>query len=79
MSSPQTKLAVIRERWAIGDKRGALRIAARFHDRSLETKQFQRAHDALEHRAFYQQLGLDPDALAAAALATLARKFDLQG
>jgi hypothetical protein len=55
-----------------------LRIAARFFDRSAETKIFKRGIDAYNNPSFYRQLGKDPDQLVAAALELLARKFSLQ-
>ena len=36
----------IRAAWAVGDRIGALRIAARFFDRSADTKTFKRGMDA---------------------------------
>ena len=36
----------IRAAWAAGDRIGALRIAARFFDRSIDTLAFKRAMDA---------------------------------
>jgi hypothetical protein len=50
----------IRISWAAGDQIGALRIAARFFDRSLETKTFKRAMAAHNNPGFYRQLGKDP-------------------
>jgi hypothetical protein len=73
----RAKIELLRAAWAAGDKIGALRIASRFSDRSLETKAFQRAWDAHSNRDFYRQLGRDPEALLAAGLAAMARKFKL--
>jgi hypothetical protein len=57
---------------------GALRIAARFFDRSAATKTFKRGMDAHNNPGFYRQLGRDPDLLLSAALTELlARKFQL--
>jgi hypothetical protein len=56
----------LRAAWAAGDKIGALRIALRFSDRSLETRAFQRAWDAHSNRDFYRQLGREPEAASAA-------------
>jgi hypothetical protein len=38
----------------------ALRIAARFFDRSVDTKTFKRGMDAHNNPDFYRQLGKDP-------------------
>lgn len=77
MTEPSAKLDLVRAAWAAGDKLGALRIAARFHDRSPETAAFKRGMQAHNNSAFYRQLGRDPEALTAAAFETLARKFKL--
>jgi hypothetical protein len=65
----------IRAAWAIGDRIGALRIAARFFDRSEDTRTFKRGMDAYNNPDFYRQLGKNPQQLTAAALGLLARKF----
>jgi len=68
----------VRDAWAAGDRIGALRIAARFFDRSAATKTFQRGMDAYNHPQFYRQLGKEPQELVTAALQALARRFDLR-
>jgi hypothetical protein len=75
--TPATKCDKIRAAWAIGDQIGALRIAARFFDRSDVTKAFKRGMDAHNNPGFYRQIGKDPDLLLTAALQLLARKFSL--
>ena len=67
----------IRTAWAAGDQIGALRIAARFFDRSTNTKTFKRGMDAYNNPDFYRQLGKDPEQLRAAAFELLAKKFGL--
>jgi hypothetical protein len=67
----------IRTAWAAGNQIGALRIAARFFDRSTATKRFQRGMDAYNHPQFYSQLGKEPQELITAALDLLAKRFDL--
>jgi hypothetical protein len=47
---------------------GALRIAARFFDRSADTQIFERGMDARNHPDFYHQLRQDPAQITAAAL-----------
>jgi hypothetical protein len=59
------------------DRIGALRIAARFFDRSTDTRTFKRGMDAYSNPGFYRQLGKDPEQLMVAALALLAKKFRL--
>jgi hypothetical protein len=49
---PNRKLDTIREAWAAGDCIGALRIAAKFFDRSEATKSFKRGMDAYNNPDF---------------------------
>jgi hypothetical protein len=72
-----SKCEQMRAAWAIGDKISALRIAARFFDRSEDTKTFKRGMDAFNNPTFYRQLGKDPDRMIAEALELLSRKFKL--
>jgi hypothetical protein len=51
------KVDQIRDAWTAGDQIGALRIAARFFDRSADTKIFKRGMDAHNNPGFYRQLG----------------------
>lgn len=73
----QSKTDQIRNKWAAGDKMGALAIAARFFDRSDETKLFKKAHGAAQNPRFYKQIKQDPEAIIAQGLAALAKKFKL--
>ena len=72
-----SKCSKIREAWASGDRIAALRIAARFFDRSEATQIFKRGMNAHNHPDFYRQLRQDPDQITTAALHLLARKFNL--
>jgi hypothetical protein len=54
-----------------------LLIAARFFDRSIDTKTFKRGIGAHNNPSFYRQLGKDPEQLVAAALELLVKKFSL--
>jgi hypothetical protein len=67
----------IRAAWHAGDRIGALRIAARFFDRSTDTKIFKRGMNAHSHPDFYGQLGKDPEQLTQVALEMLAKKLKL--
>jgi hypothetical protein len=67
----------IRAAWHAGDQIGALRIAARFFDRSVDTRTFKRGMDAYNNPSFYRQLGMHPEQLTAAALELLTKKFSL--
>ena len=72
-----SKCSKIREAWASGDRIAALRIAARFFDRSEDTQIFKRGMNAFNNPEFYRQLRQDPDQITTAALHLLARKFNL--
>ena len=68
----------IRAAWRAGDRIGALRIAARFFDRSEQTKTFKRGIAAHNNPDFYRQLGKDPGQIVADALGMLAKRFSLR-
>jgi hypothetical protein len=67
----------IRTAWGTGDQIGALRIAARFFDRSIETRTFKRGINAYHNPSFYRQLGKDPEQIVRDALDVLAKRFNL--
>ena len=67
----------IRAAWHAGDRIGALRIAARFFDRSIETVTFKRGIGARNSPNFYRQLGKDPEQIVRDALDVLAKRFNL--
>jgi hypothetical protein len=67
----------IRTAWVAGDRIGALRIAARFFDRSADTLTFKRGLDAHNNPGFYRRFGKEPQELVKAALEVLAERFEL--
>jgi len=67
----------IRAAWGAGDRIDALRIAARFFDRSIETRTFKRGIGAHNNPGFYRQLGKDPEQIVRDALDVLAKRFNL--
>jgi len=67
----------IRAAWVTGDRIGALRIAARFFDRSVDTSVFKRGSDAYNNPRFYRQLGKDPEQIVRDALDVLGKRFNL--
>jgi hypothetical protein len=75
--SMDSKSDQIRAAWAAGDRIGALRIAARFFDRSANTKTFKRGMGAHNNPNFYRQLGKDPAQIVRDALDRLAKRFNL--
>jgi hypothetical protein len=71
------KIDQIHAAWIAGDQIVALRIAARFFDRSSDTKIFKRGIDAYNNPDFYRQLGKEPGQLVRDALDVLAKRFNL--
>jgi hypothetical protein len=69
------KVDQLSDAWNSGDQIAALRIAARFFDRSADAKTFKRGMDAHNNPAFYQQIGKEPEQLIKTALSVLARRF----
>jgi hypothetical protein len=67
----------IRAAWHAGDRIGALRIAARFFDRSINSRTFKRGIGAYNNPGFYRQLGKDPEQIVRDALDVLAKRFNL--
>ena len=76
-SDLKCKTDKIRTAWAAGDRIGALRIAARFFDRSPDTGIFKRGMDAYNNPNFYLQIGKEPGQVVGAALDALAKRFGL--
>ena len=71
------KVDQLRDTWNAGDQIGALRIAARFFDRSAETILFKRGMDAHNNPVFCRQISKEPEQLIKTALNVLARRFGL--
>ena len=63
----------IRDAWVAGDRIGALRIAARFFDRSANAKTFKRGMDAHNNPDFHRQLDKEPEQLVGNAPEMLVR------
>jgi hypothetical protein len=73
--SSDTKLARVRDAMAAGDWDTALRLAGRFHDLGEFAQPIQTARDAINHPAFYQQLGRDVEELRARGIEALKAKY----
>lgn len=71
----ESKSQKIRQALAAGDDVGALRIAAHFFDRSVNTLTYKRGLDAQNHPDFYRQLGRNPGEIADKAIALLRKNF----
>jgi hypothetical protein len=66
-----SKTDQIRTAWAAGDRIGALRIAARFFDRSEGTKTFKRGMAAHNNPALYRQIGKEPGQIVIGKVAAI--------
>ena len=71
----ETKLSKLRTAMAANDWHAALRIAARFQRLGEHTEPITRAWAAMTNRAFYEQLGHDPDSLVSAGIAALKSRY----
>jgi hypothetical protein len=56
LEQEKRKVDQIRDAWNASDQIGALRVAAKFFDRSSATKAFQHGMDAHNHPDFYRQI-----------------------
>ena len=70
----KSKTQQIHEALAAGNQVGALRIAARFFDKSVDTKIFKLGMAAYSNPGFYRRLGKEPDNVVTQALKTLSFK-----
>jgi len=71
----ETKLSRVIAAWRAGDKDKALAIAAKFPQLGDEREAVTRGRQARLRPEFYRELGQDPDALFAAALAAMVRRY----
>lgn len=74
---PPTKISRLRELMANGDWDAALSLAAKFPRLGDDGPAITRANAARVHSTFYRQLRHDPDALRAAGIAALKRRYGL--
>ena len=71
----QSKSSKIAAHLASGDTKRALAMASRFFDRSDETQLYKQAQAAANNPGFYRQIGKDPEAIVAEAIAHLQARF----
>jgi hypothetical protein len=71
----RSKTQQVRDALACGDQIGALRIAARFFDRSSATQIYKRGIKEHDHPDFYRQLGKQPYEIIAAAMSALVERY----
>ena len=71
----ERKTDIIRDALARGDNRKAISVASRFFDRGADTQLFKQAQGAVNNPQFYRQIGKNPDAIIAAAIARLNHRF----
>ena len=75
MSAPVAKIDTLRAYMAAGDYRKALALAASWPRLGDEKIAIERGHEAYARPAFQRALKRDPEALIAAAIAALHRRY----
>ena len=70
-----TKTDQVKVHLAVGDYRGALRVASKFRMLGEHKLAVQQAWSALNSADFYRQIGKDPDALVAAGVQALQQMY----
>lgn len=75
MGMPPKKIDQLRALMAAADWRGALALAARFHELGDHRDAIKRGHEAYVHPRFYAQLGQDPAALVALGVQALKDRY----
>lgn len=74
---PPTKLSQVIEKLRAGDRRGALRIAARFPQLGDQKERITRGWQAVQSPDVYREMGHDPDALVADGVAALYERYEI--
>ena len=72
-----TALQKLKNLWAAGQYRKALKLAASWHALGLHKRAITRGWAATVNPAIYIQLGFDPDTLYTAGLAAVAARYGL--
>ena len=75
----ETQLAKLRRLMAAGDTVGALRLCAKWHDLGAQKERITRGWAAYQNPDFYRQLGHDPDACFADAVAAVRERWNITG
>lgn len=73
----ETKISKLRAAWSVGDRVGALTIAAKFPRLGADKRVIVTAYECIKHPGFYAKLGRDEASLIAAGYAALASKYGL--
>lgn len=75
----QTQLARLKALMDAGDYRAALRLCAKWHDLGAQKERITRGQAAACSPGFYRELGHDPDALVADAIAAIRERYGFDG
>ncbi len=77
MNPHVTKLSKLKERAAANDWRGAMGIAAKFHDLGEHKSAIMKAWEAYTRPEFQKQIGRDPDNLIYLGIQALRDRYDV--
>ncbi len=72
-----SKLSRLKAAFAAGDHVSALRIAAKFPQLGTEKEPITRAWNAIQSPDFYRSIGNEPEALIAAGVDALRKRYSL--
>jgi hypothetical protein len=75
MPMPPSKISILRDLMARAEWIDALRLAARFPSLGAEKEPITRAWAAHSNPGFYRQIGRDPEAVVAAGVEALKRRY----
>lgn len=74
-----TKLEQVRQHLAAGRLASALRICARFGELGEQKERITRGWAAYQNPSFYREIGQNPDALFADAIAAIHERYGITG
>lgn len=75
MSERKSKIAILRASMAAGDWTSALRLAASFPRLGVQKEAITRGWNAIQHPAFYLEIGQDPNRLVEEAIGALQERY----
>lgn len=71
------QIDILRELWAAGEYRKALKLAAKWPRLGAQARAIKDGWDATSNPGFYRQINKNPDAMYKAGLAAVAERYGL--